>query len=292
MKCSCPKCAAQLEHDLFSVPEKGLNPKCPECDRRYWIYRESFMLRCYHTEGIRHCIHCGEELGVSTFCPGCGTLYPDYCIIQSSKPARRTLEKNRFTFDFSASRPKQSAWQGQSLSSSSDAPAPSGLRRPLVMLAVAILLIAIVAGAATFILNRQAESKYTRNSVIALAGIKAGTEQCLDKGNLLASGTPLSKSDLAELNRIKTEIDQAIANISSTPRKFTAAHDQIVKLNGIYQKLFALCTSNQATADSTAKLAQQFNEQANNLKTTLPAEFREEIKRVAPRYRTLNYMND
>ena len=53
------------------------------------------MLRCYAVAGERYCVKCGEVLGLSTYCPGCGTLYPDYCVVYSKKPETRVFEKKK-----------------------------------------------------------------------------------------------------------------------------------------------------------------------------------------------------
>lgn len=294
MKCSCPKCSALLQEDLPSVPEKGLNPKCPECAGRYWIHRESFMLRCYTVSGERYCASCGEALGMSTYCPGCGTLYPDYCVVAASKPARRDFAKSSLPFDLSFARPRKKS--ASSFAASAPAAATPTLtlgRRPLLMVALAVVLIAAIAVGAMVYLNNQAERKFTKNFVVALYGIKTGTDQSLKKSALLASGTPLRESDLAELSAGKTEIDAAVKMLATAPDKFSGAHKQLAKLHGTYEKLYTLSVSSgpsPSVAEAAGKLESQFREEARALKSGLPPQLADEIRAVLPRYRNLRFM--
>src|ERR1035441_3358055 len=86
MTCSCPKCHAQIEVDFSSIPENGTFTPCPECKGRFWTNKESYARMALKKEGSTYCDKCGKELGHQIVCAGCGVMYPDYYLVQASKP--------------------------------------------------------------------------------------------------------------------------------------------------------------------------------------------------------------
>jgi hypothetical protein len=48
-------------------------------------------------KGETYCVKCGKELDHIIICTACGVKYPDYYLIQASKPTRRRSE-NRLYF--------------------------------------------------------------------------------------------------------------------------------------------------------------------------------------------------
>lgn len=292
MKCSCPKCSALLPEDLSRIPEKGMSGKCSECGGSYWIHRESFILRCYAVEGERYCCSCGESLGPSTYCPGCGALYPDYCVVNNKKPAQRAFEKKNFSLDFSF--PGKSAAPGrkQSLRTAGGRVGSSDLRRQLLMVGGGIALLAVIAVVALLYLQDRAESKFIKGYVVALYSLKAGTDQCVLKSALLAGGSRLVEKDLDQLKFVDDKITSAL-QVLSPPEKFINVQDRLLKLSSTYKKLYHLCTTSGPSAEvilSAQTLESQFNAQAKELKGVLPSPLLEELIDKSSRYKNLQFM--
>lgn len=296
MKCSCPKCSAPLSDDLSRIQEKGKNEKCPECGGSYWIHRESFILRAYAIEGERYCSHCGETLGQSTYCPGCGTLFPDYCVVQNKKPAQRAFEKKEFSFGLSLPRVTRKAAQSyrkQELDSISGSGASKDLRHQLLMVGAAIALLAVLAGVALLYMRGRAEEKFVSRFVVVLYGIKSGTDQTLKMSALLASGSRLADKDLALLKSVHAENATALQLLSPPPEKFNDAYNRLLKLSGTYQKLYDLCLTSAPSpeiANSAGTLESQFNAQAKALKSSLSPPLLAELTAKTSRYRNLQFM--
>lgn len=297
MKCSCPKCSTLLPEDLSETPEKGMSGKCSECSGSYWIHRESFILRCYAVEGERYCCSCGEALGPSTYCPGCGALYPDYCVVNNKKPAQRAFEKKNFSFNLSLpgfSAKSAAPGRKQSLVSAGGRGGSSDLRRQLLMVGGGIALLAVIAVVALLYLRDRAESKFIKEYVVALYSLKAGTDQCVIKSALLASGSRLVEKDLDQLKFVDDKITSAL-QVLSPPEKFIIVQDRLLKLSSTYKKLYRLCTTSGPSAEVTLSaktLESQFNAQAKELKGVLPSPLLAELIDKSSRYKNLQFMLD
>lgn len=290
MKCSCPKCSALLSEDLSAAPEKGKSGKCPECGGSYWIHRESFMLRCYAVTGVRYCSKCGGELGQSTYCPGCGTLYPDYCVVHSKKPAQRAFEKKHFTLNIAfPSSAGRSATTGKTegLTAAVGKAGGSDLRRQLMMVGAGLALLAVLGVIAFLYMQDRAETKFSKRFVAVLYGIKSGTDGCLKMSALLANGTPLENKDLVLLKSVKAENAAALQLLTPPPEKFSDAHSSLVKLAATSEKLMNLCITSKSSAEiasSAAVLEKQFYKQAKDLKGVLHPKLLAELKEKASRF--------
>lgn len=297
MKCVCPKCSSPLSVDLQDIQEKGKSNKCSDCGGSYWIQRESFILRAYAVKGERYCSSCGEGLGASTYCPGCGTLYPDYCVVHSKKPGKRAFEKKSFSLNL-VSLPKvknKPATTSQRLEPAKGArkAASSDLRRQLIMAGTAIAVIAGIVGGVLLYKQNSAENKFTKDFVVALYGLKSGTEHCMKKSEILGSGKGLSDKDLALLKSVKAEIATAVQVLSPPPKKFNDAYNQLQTLSGTYEKLHKLSTLSAPSAevlDSASKLDAQFTKQAKELKGVLPPQLLAELQEKSARYNNLQFM--
>lgn len=253
------------------------------------------MLRCYAVDGMRYCNNCGENLGPSTYCPGCGTLYPDYCIVASKKPAQRAFERKEFslglslpgTFGKSSSTTRKQEWQAASRGGA------TGLRRKLMMVGAGIALLAAIAFGAFLVIQDRAESKFTREFVVALYGVKSGTDQCLKKSVMLANGSRLVDKDLAQLKSVKSEIDAALQVLSPPPEKFRDTYNRLMRLEATYKKLYNLCITSEPTAEVAAAaetLEKQFYDQAKELKVALSPKLLAELSAKASRYDNLQFM--
>ena len=296
MKCSCPKCSALLPENLSAIPEKGRSGKCPECGDSYWIHRESFILRGYTVAGERYCSHCGQDLGPSTYCPGCGTLYPDYCVVHSKKPPQRAFEKKNVALSFPSFGGKSAGQERKPSLKSISAGTKAGssdLRRQLMIVGAGIALLAVIAVVALLYMGNRAEEKFIKEYVVALYGLKSGTDQCMKMAETLASGSRLVDKDLAQLRSVKTEITTALQVLSTPPKKFNDAHTRLGKLSGAYEKLYNLCLTSSPSAEiasSAGALEAQFNAQARVLKSSLPPPLLAELTAKTTRYRNLQFM--
>jgi len=296
MKCACPKCSAPLHENLPEIPEKGKNGKCSNCSSSYWIHRESFILRGYAVTGERSCSKCGEALGQSTYCPGCGTLYPEYCIVYSKKPAKRAFEKKSFSLNLSFPKVARNATAKSSRLVSIDEGSKtvsSDLRRQLLMVGAGIAVLAVIAVLVILYKQDRAATKFTRDFVVVLYGLKSGTDQCLKKSEILGNGSRLVDKDIMKLKSVNAEIATALQVLSPPPTKFNDVYARLGTLSGTYEKLYTLCiTSGPSTeaAASARDLELQFIKQAKELKGALPPELLAELADKTSRYSNLQFM--
>ncbi len=254
------------------------------------------MLRCYAVAGERYCSHCGESLGQSTYCPGCGALYPDYCVVHSKKPPQRPFEKKEFSLGFSlptftGKSAAPVSVQGKKFASRGGG--SSDLRRQILIVGAGIAFLAIVAAVVFLYIQNRAEEKFIKEYVVALYGLKSGTDQCMKKVETLAGGSRLVDKDLAQLRSVKAEIATALGVLSSPPKKFNDAHTRLEKLSGTYEKLYNLCLTSVPSAEianSAGALEAQFNTQAKALKSSLSPPLLAELTAKTSRYRNLQFM--
>lgn len=257
------------------------------------------MLRCYAVDGERYCSKCGEALGQSTYCPGCGALYPDYCVVHGKKPAQRAFEKKEFSLGLSLpsfagkSASPMSPVRKQSFAAAGGGAGSSDLRRQLLMVGAGIALLAVIAVLALLYMRDKAEGKFIKEYVVALYGLKSGTAQCLKKSALLAGGSRLVDKDLNQLKSVKAEIAVALQVLSPPPNKFSDAHNRLLQLEVTYEKLYKLIiTSGPSTEVATSAniLEAQFNKQAKELRISLPPPLLAELTTKVSRYSNLQFM--
>ena len=169
----------------------------------------------------------------------------------------------------------------------------SNLRSQLLMVGAGIAFLAVIALLALLYMQNRAENKFTKEFVVALYGLKSGTDHCLKKSEILGSGNRLSDKDLALLTSVKAEIATAVQVLSPPPEKFNDVHSRLVNLSATYEKLHSLCiTSGPSTAVpvSAKALESQFIKQAKELKSALPPALLAELIAKAPRYSNLQFM--
>jgi hypothetical protein len=299
MNCSCPKCDADIQVDRSRATEAGSSTACPECKACFWLLQEPFMLRAFRKEGKLHCGKCGSPLGASTMCEACGELFPAYCVVQASKPARRRARKAGDSFRLSHKSVKLQRATSPESARTSRNPLPT-----LVVLVAVVVVLALAVG--SFVLNMKAEQQYSRTYVLALYGVKSGADRSLNRFAKIAaewkaktdSGqvfllriTPEEKSDL---DTVKAEVDMVMQQLGVPPDKFVESNDRLSRLYQVYTKLYTLNLSPPVTlsgfTDSTARLESDFNRATEELQAGLPDELLEEIRRSAPRYKSLQVM--
>lgn len=319
MTCICPKCGAAINQEKPGMPEDGSTSRCPACNARLQIVRESYARIAYGTLAGKNCASCGEKLGTGLTCPACGVLYPDYFIAADPailKRQARELKQQQmlsvfkgfeislpsFKSDRSVKvRPDYKKKTDTKGSSSSTVPGSKNL--PKLIAACIVILIVLGGGYAVYSKNK-AEKEYVATYFKALYGMKTGVDlstkvtgrissewkSAIDAGR---SFSPLpSTEELSKLNRVKSEVDKMMTTkLSSPPRKLSSSRSGLLKINDQYAKLHAVASSppNSLSAlnDFSAKAVASFDDSARSLKSTLPKSMSEELVNAKLKYKNL-----
>lgn len=304
MKCSCPKCSAVLEVDLPESPVEVGGVKCSECKSKFPVRLESFATRALWKADEIWCIQCASHLGNSTFCPGCKALFPDYMVLQPAKKRDdRTLWEKIAVFEARSYKP------ARSLSTVSyDRPqfARKSVAKPLAVVAILLLVMALLASGGLAYRNYQKEQQYTADYIRALYGIKSGVDFTLATSTRIASEwkiamdagktyTPqLKVEEETRLSSIKSKIDLLMQKTETPPIKFAAAKEKLTRLYAKYgaaQKLVFTPLGTLATfADSAGKTDRDLKQGLQEVKANMPAELAEEFKNGQAKYRNLRDM--
>ena len=304
MMCSCPKCAAAIELDIASISEEGSYTSCPECKGRFWMGKESFARRALKKEGKIHCSACGKELDPLIVCTACGVVFPDYCLLQASKPANRQIAKAEFSWSFVA-KPAKQAKQAYAIPQKSTSVTP--LSRKFLVRTVCVLLFAALAAAGVTVYNqKKAERRYAANYMLALYGMKYGADLSLSQCARLSADWKaktdagqrfvprLTPEEESSSDRIKTKLELVMPKLNKAPQKFSKANEQIGKLYAIETRLNALAASPSGSlpgfTDSANKLGNDFKLAAQELKAGLPKELSEEFEKASIKYKELRYL--
>lgn len=304
MNCSCPKCNADIQIDRSRATETGTATTCPECNSRFWLLREPFVLRAYKKAGNLYCHSCNSPLGTSHMCENCGALYPSYCVVQAVKPVRRKAVKTADYFGRAKRSKKQTVVASHDSSVYASHESPATRRKSLpILLVVVVAVVALAAAIGSYVVKAKAEQQYARNYVLALYGVKSGADRSLNKFEKVSgewkamaeSGQVyilrIAPQEKADLDTVKAEVDKVMQQLGAPPEKFSDAQDRLSRLYQIYSRLYALNLSPPdnlpAFSEATTRLARDFDRATQELKSTLPEELFEEIRQVAPRYKNL-----
>ena len=303
MTCSCPKCHAQIEVDLSKIPESGTFTPCPECKGRFWTNKESYARMALKKEGKTYCDKCGRELDQLIVCAGCGVMYPDFLLVQASKPPRRQVEKPDL---FSMSFTLKPATPTYSYAYTHTGAQKSSVRTPNVLLKRAglLALVALLAvGAGYFYQIRKSEQQYAKNYMRALYTIKSGTDlslrtcaklsaewkKSMDTGQINAPH--ISTEDETSLNSVKETTDRFMQTLDKPPKKFVDSKEKLANLYGVYAKAHTLALAPSGSlpsyTSSAAKSQSEFDIAAKELKGSLPSELSAEFKIAKVKYKGL-----
>lgn len=313
MRCPCPKCDAMVEMSWLDIPAAGDSQRCPECNEKYWIRREAFLLRAFKKQGRIYCFDCGHELGSDMLCMHCLILCPDYCVVQSSKFVGRNQSKDGSIFS-PARRPKLAA----PLISSKEVPKPAA---PLVSssesskqqanmnwlkyVAFAVMALVLVGGVTKVYLDHKVNQQYSKKFIATLYGIKSGTDFSLkliaetsskwkDTLGTINIAPRTSKHDLDKLIVVKARINESLDNLNESPEKFIEAREKLIKLHSIYEEIYTLNISYPESLGSFTlskdKLETSFFKAAADLKSSMPEELIDELKVSVAKYRNLGFL--
>jgi predicted Zn finger-like uncharacterized protein len=306
MTCSCPKCHAQIEIDLPKIPENGAFTPCPECKGRLWVSKESYARMAITKEGKTYCDKCEEVLDHKIVCVSCGVIYPDYYLIQASKPPRRQVEKPSFNMSGFSLRPARpsytSTYTYTGTERSSEKSPKTFIKRVGILAIVAILVI----GAGFIYQKYQRERQYAKNYMRTLYTITLGTNVGLntcakistDWKMKMAAGQNyaprISDAEEVALNRIKDTTDVYMLKLNEPPKKFIKSKEKLANLYGAYIKVHAIATAPSGSlssfTDSAAKSQNNFKVAVNDLKASLPIELSEEFLKAQKRFKALRYI--
>ena len=309
MKCTCPKCRADIELDLAEVTEKGSPSACPACKARLYVHRESFGGRAYRMTGDISCAPCGEPLGPDTYCYACGAPYPDYLVVsQGSKPATTARGKLKSTAAIIPAGGTSHTSQGSYVPKQAYAKAGSGkgLNKKVLTIALSLLL-AVALGAAGFVTysRMKAEKSYAQNFVKLTYCIHAGQARSLQACTKIASdwkargeeqGTPprMSIDQEKDFAILKSEIEALQAKVNKPPEKYRQCNELLAKLQDAAMKMQSVAVAPSPTiaslVDATAKSDAEYQKVVREFKSGIPEELMEELKTASQRYKALQTM--
>lgn len=300
MTCSCPKCNSQIEVDLSKVSDSGSFIPCPECKGRFWVNRESYSRMSLKKEGVVYCDQCGKELDHKIVCSSCGVMFPDYYLVQASKPPRRQVEKvNLLTMSFSLKPATPTytyeyAYEGKKRTAGW---APAFNMRIIGTVAV-VLLLAALGGYYYHI--KQVEKQFARTYMRTLYSIKIGTDLSLNtcakisadwKSKGEGSVPRISTDDESRLNQVKDLTDKFMQKLNDTPRKYLGDKERLANLYQIYSKAHSLAIAPSGTVASfegaAANSRNEFNSAISDLKSNMPSALSEELQLAQKRLKAL-----
>jgi hypothetical protein len=258
--------------------------------------QESTATRALKKDGNIYCAKCGNELDHLIVCRGCGFRFPDYFLVQVSKPVRRKAGKSDRSMSF-ALRPVS---QTYAISSK-----PTGVSRKTILMVVGLLVVAALVAAGITVNHKMTlDKRYRRNFVLVLCGTKGGADMSLAdcakmsaewKAKMDAGQTyvpRVSPEEAARLNKIKGKAEENNQKLNAPPEKYAPAYEKLTKLYGIYSNIHALTLAPSGSlagfTDSTQKAESDFKLAAQELKEKLPADLAEDIKTAKTKYKELS----
>jgi hypothetical protein len=282
MRCSCPKCNANITPEIHDIPDEGGVTKCPDCGANFLLRKESFARRALHKGSDISCANCGSELGPSIYCPGCNTLYPDYLVAETFSASKRQLDK--LLAGFKGLFPARKAVVAKYEPGVAAAEPKKGVKLPGQPLQIAIIIVAFIAaavGGGIYYFKEKAETDFTDNYFKTLYGVKTSADYGLNVCNKVVAewtaqglSPKLAPNELLFLKRGKEDVDRDIKRIVKVPEKFKTSHADLLALNEIHLKINATASTPAGTADtfaaSVAKLDEEFRKSAGKLKSSLP----------------------
>jgi hypothetical protein len=251
-------------------------------------------------EGKTYCDKCGGELDHTIVCSACGVMYPDYYLVQTSKPPRRRVEKPDL---FSGSFTLKPAAKQTYIYTGAKRSVAGPSKALLVRLGLVALVALLVVGIGFFFHIKKAEQLYAKNYMRALYTMKVGTDLSLStcaklsaewKTNMAAGqkyAPHISEEEESRLNGVKDTTDRFMQTLNDPPKKFIDSKKKLSNLYGVYTKAHALAAapsdSLSGFIDSVSKSQNDFNEALQQLKGSLPPQLSEEFKIAKAKYKGL-----
>jgi hypothetical protein len=309
LTCSCPKCSVKIELELAPIDDGTVSYKCPECKAGYVLTRESFASRASRHAGEINCALCGGQLDHSQYCPSCKALYPEYYAAEPPDAAKKRARQSRdlfsgiknISFNWGSSKTATVDYQPVLLDSDAWKEEPVGLKKTGIKAVVAaVVVVAVLVLGVMYYNHAQAKNQFVESYVMALYGIKTGSDMSLKVCRQLSAdaaakgmATParILVDDENQINKIKAQTDKYLQKLKDPPGAFADANDKIQQLNALYGKLnaAALNPSGSTTVfdESVNKTEKEFLAAAETLKKSLTPELAEELKVAKTKYRGL-----
>lgn len=307
--CSCPKCSAKIELDLTQIREDTASDNCPACNARFVLTRESFARRATRKASEINCAHCGGQLDHSQYCPSCKALYPDYYAAEFPDAAKKRARQNRnlfgglknFSFEWGSSSAPSIDYKPM-LMDSEPWQEPVGWKKKNIITGVStVVIVALIAFGINFYSHFKAKKQYAASYVMALYGIKTGTDLGLAMcGKISADWTVKSSSgqnvpphasvdEENQLNKVKAQTDKYLQQLNDPPSVFAESNERLLKLNGLFVKLHAAVLNPPGTITNFVELTQKtendFKVASADLKKNLPTELSELLDIAKAKYR-------
>ncbi|MBJ6723953.1 flagellar basal body-associated FliL family protein [Geomesophilobacter sediminis] len=318
MKCSCPKCHAEIELNVADVTEAGTPADCPLCQAKLVVHRESFGARVYRKAGEISCGNCGEILGPQTYCASCGTNFPDYFVVS---PGRKPLSKVKKVKLRSSPFSKQISfgWTLPKLQPTAPRDSkPSGARpaakkgpaasKPMVLILAGILVLVLAGGGYFYYSSRKAAAEYTQNFIntaycmqtAADRGLKSCAKLAADAKTKMDAGqtapTRLAVDEERDLKTLKSQIEALMQKMKEPPEKYVPANDKLGRLYSSYLKVNNLALNPPAVpsilADSATKVEGDYQRVVKDFKSGLPEDLVNELRQASKRHQSLKPLVD
>jgi hypothetical protein len=251
-------------------------------------------------EGKTYCDKCGKELDHIIVCTKCGVMYPDYCLVQASKPPRRQVEKpDLFTVGFTLRPAAKQTYVYTGAKKS----VPGSPKTFFVRVGLLAMVALLAAGTGYFFHLKKVEQMYQKNFMRALYTMKVGTDLSLNTCSKLSSEwktnvdagqkyTPhISADDESHLSNVKDATDRFMQTLIEPPKKFINSKEKLDNLYKVFTKANSLAVAPSGTlssfTESSSKTQSDFNVAIQELKGSLTPELSSELKIAKTKYKGL-----
>jgi len=310
--CSCPKCSAKIEQSLSQVVEDATPRACPSCKTRYVLTRESFARRATRKRGDINCAMCGGVLEHYQYCPSCSAIYPDYFAVESPDEAKKRSRHNldllgglkNFSFEWRSSKAPSIDYKPVILDSEPWQETTTSWRKKNILIGVsAVVIIAMILLGINAYSQAKARELYAESYIMALYGIKLGTDSSLKacdkisaewaaKNSSGQSAPPqISIDEENQLNLVKDKTTVYFSKLNSPPSVYIESNEKLSKLNGLFLKLHSAALKPSGTitdfVNLTHKTESEFKEVSAELKKNLPVELSELLTIAKGKYSAL-----
>lgn len=310
MKCTCPKCHADIEIDLPEVTEEGSANACPECKARLFVHKESFGARALRRTGEISCALCGDELGPHTHCAACGAPYPEYLVVaQGNKRSVKTrghlkLKSSPFAKSAGAA-PRAPSFDPTALEKAPGKTGTGGgLQKKHLVIGLSLVLLVVLGAFGYVVYSRgKAEAEYADKFVKMTYCIHSGQARSLKACTKIAADWKLrndagqgaapriSIEEEKDFALLKSEFQTLQKKMETAPKKYQQCNDMLAKLFGPAQKIQSLALSPSPTLpgliEATTRYDAEYHKSVREFKAVIPEDLMKELQSASQRYKAL-----
>jgi hypothetical protein len=181
---------------------------------------------------------------------------------------------------------------------------PSGWKKKYIVTGVsAVVIIALIALGVLFYSHVKAKKEYAAAYVMALYGIKMGTDLSLSACNKISADWAIKNSsgqnvppsitadDENQLNKVSTQTNKYLQKLNDPPSVFVESNERLLKINELFSKLHAAALKPTGTLtnfiDLTQKSQNNYKVAVADIKKNLPKELSAELEIAKAKYRGL-----